>query len=495
MDHRQAIFTKSQRERADLYRRHHSSILGHAHDDRVIAALENGSLTDVPYTAADIKNAATIHGPCTECLRAKGTRHRKTGSYPRQPSAPGELLAGDIFYIMGVMFYLLTCRMVNLRIVIRLKNKSASQIMAATDNALAIWKGFRATPKIISWDQEPAMVATAHEIWAKHGIKVEFTPPDGHEKVAERNVRTIKEHVYASILSLGHAIDDVMLEGIVRDTVTMLNYLPTAEVDRSAPRTILDGERLNFKRWSRFSAGQVGEFEIPYPDRSPGTRKELGYILCHQGDNAIVRLLPSGKRTVVRSAHFTALEKTPGIIKLIEEGISAGQKQRYNDLLADIAEHYAHIPAPMQDLQDSPTAPPKVNESAPHIGQDYAGSINFLASPSAPELPHAELPSPDTPDIVATHDLLTEDTHDQILAPRVIQVEEPAHATPQLPATPSPLLSDVLRGQAPKNLRGSMRSRLTPSQYTTTPRVTCPQLSAPNSTGRRRRRRPELRKS
>lgn len=93
------------------------------------------------------------------------------------------------------------------------------------------------------------MVASAHEIWAKYGVKMDFTPPEGHEKVAERNVRTIKEHVYASVLGLGHPIDDAMLEGLVRDTVTVLNFLPLAEVDRSSPRTIIDGERLNYGRW------------------------------------------------------------------------------------------------------------------------------------------------------------------------------------------------------------------------------------------------------
>lgn len=40
--------------------------------------------------------------------------------------------------LMGVMFYLITCRMVNLRIVIKLRNKSASQIMSATGQALGI---------------------------------------------------------------------------------------------------------------------------------------------------------------------------------------------------------------------------------------------------------------------------------------------------------------------------------------------------------------------
>ena len=121
VDRTQVVFTKQQRARADLYRAHHSSCLAHAHDDRVIAALQNGTLTDVPYTVADIRNAMVIHGPCAACARAKGTRHRKTGHYPHQPTAPGQFLAGDLFAIMGVLFYLVTCRMVNLRIVIRMK--------------------------------------------------------------------------------------------------------------------------------------------------------------------------------------------------------------------------------------------------------------------------------------------------------------------------------------------------------------------------------------
>ena len=123
VDRSQMVFTKQQRARADLYRAHHSSCLAHAHDERVIAALQNGTLTDVSYTIADIRNAMVIRNAA--CARAKGTRHRKTGHYPHQPTAPSQFLAGDLFAIMGVLFYLVTCRMVNLRFVIRVKNKSA----------------------------------------------------------------------------------------------------------------------------------------------------------------------------------------------------------------------------------------------------------------------------------------------------------------------------------------------------------------------------------
>ena len=505
VDRSQIVFTKSQRERADLYRKHHATTLSHAHDERVIAALENGSLTDVPYTATDIRNAAIMHGPCQHCIRAKGTKHRRTGSYPRTPSSPGELLAGDLFQIMGVLFYLLTCRMVNLRIVIRLKNKSASQIMAATSTAIGVWKGYGMSPKVISWDQEPAMVSSAHEIWSRHGVRLEFTPPDGHEKVAERNVRTIKEHVHASILSLGHAVDDVMLEGIVRDTVTMLNFLPTSEVDRSSPRTILDGERLNYKRWSRFAAGQVGEFEVPYPDHTSGTRRELGYVLCHQGDNAVVRLLPSGKRTVVRSAHFVPLEKSPAIIQLIEAGIGESQRQRYNDMLAEISEHHVHMPMALPVPSETTAVVSSGQEqtaSHPSAEAEY-DDINFFSEDPIQETATAaspvEQPSAPRDAIVAT----------EPTAPLPVEPTSPPPASrPAMPAVTSPTLASVrpalrshqpirslplpclgaLRERRPRSPRASTLSPRARRASLSTRPATCLLTSAPRHTAKRLRR-------
>ena len=312
------------------------------------------------------------------------------------------------------MFYLITCRMVNLRIVIKIKNKSASQIMAATGQALGIWKGFGASPRVISWDQEPAMVSSAHEIWARHGVKLDFTPPEGHEKVAERSVRTVKEHVFASILQLGHAIDDAMLEGIVRDTTTLLNFLPTAEVDRSSPRTIIDGERLNYRRWSRFAAGQVGEFEIPYPDKAMGSRKELGYILCHQGDNAVVRLLPSGRKAVIRGAHFTLLQKSPAIIKLIEDSISTAQKEKFNELLGEIEDHYGRsdslagdTPLPTVPLATpSPPSDDTVRTMEDQTEEATEEPINFFGTPDPTE--HPPEPAAELEDSPVTQDTTTQ---------------------------------------------------------------------------------------
>ena len=338
------VFTRRQRERAAQYNFDHSHCLGHLHHDRVIKALRTGMITDVPYTEADVRNALVIYGECPTCSRTKGTKHRQTGTYPVLPTYPGERLAGDLFTIMGILFSVISCRLIKMRCVTKLQNKGAMEVTRAIRETVDIWKGYGSKPRVLSWDQEPAIVSCAAEIWSKHSLRMEFTPPEGHERVAEREVRTIKEHVYSSILSLNHAVDEEMVEGIVRDTVTLLNFMPNSETLEVSPRSILDGERLNYSRWSRVYAGQVAEFEVPYVNQNKrGTRREIGYVISHQGDNPVVRLLPSGKRLVIRSGHVKIIDKSPAIIHLIEQGITGAKRRRYNDLLAEIAEYYAGL--------------------------------------------------------------------------------------------------------------------------------------------------------
>ena len=344
VDRTTLVFTKRQRERAAKYHFDHGHCLNHIHHDKVIMALRKGLIVDVPYTEADVRNALIIHGPCPTCSKAKGTRHKELGHYPVvMPERPGERLAGDLFAIGGILFSLISCRLIKLRCVTRLQNKGATEVTRAISECVNIWKGYGSKPKVLSWDQEPALVHCAAEIWTQHSLRVEFTSPDAHERVAERDVRTVKEHVYSCIMSLGHAVDEEMVEGIVRDIITLLNFFPNSETVDGTPRTYLDGERLNYERWSRVYAGQVAEFELPYAKAANrGVRMETGYVIGHQGDNPVVRLIPGGRRLVVRSGYIRPMEKTPAIIALIEQGIQGARRQRFNDLLCEIDDFFAH---------------------------------------------------------------------------------------------------------------------------------------------------------
>ena len=382
------VFTKSQRERAARYHHDHSHCLGHLHHDRVSRALRSGLLEEPAYTATDVANAQVIYGACPQCAVTKGTRHRATGHYPHQPQRPGERLAGDLFTIMGVLFMLVSCRLIKLRTIQRLTNKSAAQVMLGLNNTVNIWKGYGHQTKVISWDNEPAIVHSAPEIFSTLGVRMEFVSPGSHERVAERDGRTVKEHVYASLRQLPHAVDKRMVEGVARDTVTLLNFFPNSETEDQSARTFVDGERLNYARWSRFAAGDVGEFEIPYTNKS-GSRKEIGYVLEHAGDCPRVRLLPSGKEAVIRNAKFTRLAKSPAIIAMIEQGITGAKRQEYNDLLQEMSEfadmvateggdHPSQpdedrggpprsLPASLTQLPEPPTVtiPPRLAETEP----------------------------------------------------------------------------------------------------------------------------------
>ena len=108
----------------------------------------------------------------------------------------------------------------------------------------------------------------------------------------------------------------------------------------------------------------MAEFELPYAKQlNRGVRKELGYVIGHQGDNPVVRLLPSGTRLVVRSGHLNTVAKSEGIISLIEQGIQGAKRQRFDDLISEIQDFYSDR-APIRDTPvDIPV--PAMLEPAP----------------------------------------------------------------------------------------------------------------------------------
>lgn len=290
----------------------------------------------------------------------------------------------------------------------------------------------------------------ASEIWAQHSLRLRFTTPDAHERVAERDVRTIKEHVYASILGLPHAVDEEMVEGIVRDTVTLLNFLPNSELPGASPRTVLDGERLHYERWRRVHAGQVAEFELPYPEHNKkGVRREIGYVIGHQGDNHIVRLLPKGKRLVIRSSHIKVLDKSPAIISLIEEGISGAKRQKYNDLLAEINDFYSSHDENTTDIPEEPETTSTPMPPPLHI--ERPAQAPTLDTQTHPNEPTDSMPGPTDP---RTEHITHEEQHtaDPTSSPtrRASNPHGPTMELPLGPDEPPPLVRETIAARKPK---------------------------------------------
>ena len=138
---------------------------------------------------------------------------------------------------------------------------------------------------------------------------------------------------------------------------------------------------------------------MPYAkEKGKGTRKEIGYVLCHQGDNPVVRLLPEGRRVVIRSGHVNVLEKSPAIVKLIEDGITGAKRQRFNDLISEIQDFYdseeepqqvpvrSYLLDPVPTDKTETTAQPAQDEHAEDPTHHSSNDIQLIE----PQIPHPD---------------------------------------------------------------------------------------------------------
>ena len=53
---------------------------------------------------------------------------------------------------------------------------------------------------------------------------------------------------------------------------------------------------------------------------------------------------------MIRSAHVNVLEKSPGIIALIEQGIQGAKRQRFNDLISEIDDFFGDPDLPREEM-------------------------------------------------------------------------------------------------------------------------------------------------
>ena len=176
----------------------------------------------------------------------------------------------------------------------------------------------------------------------------------------------------------------------------------------------------------------MAEFELPYAKQlNRGTRKELGYVIGHQGDNPVVRLLPSGKRLVVRSGHLNTVAKSEGIISMIEQEIQGAKRQRFNDLLSEINDFYSDRVAMQEIPSDIPR--PAMQEQFPepeHILEQDTISFGSLPATGPPR----DIPSASSPDQPTSGPAEENLVNDEPNAEPLPTIPRPADTPAQVPA-------------------------------------------------------------
>jgi hypothetical protein len=152
----------------------------------------------------------------------------------------------SLLHLCGVPYLYTVDRLTKYAIGLRLNSKSAAQLFVGLRKVLGIWKGFGIKPSILSFDREPAVNAIAAEIWSENKLKRIMVPPESHERLVERAIRPLKEHVLACCERYGCiAFPRIVVEGIFFGYITLQNYLPNGDTFPESPKPFISGERLD----------------------------------------------------------------------------------------------------------------------------------------------------------------------------------------------------------------------------------------------------------
>lgn len=332
------------RDRALLSKLYHDGSLCHLSAPRTKDALKHGLFVNSPISGVDVDNANYLYGPCPICIAAKGTRPPTTGHFSDHPTVIGEKLVADIFYIWGHLLFLTSDRLVHLKIGTFPRGKSTKSLLNAVTNVVNRWKGYGRTVKEIASDREAGLLAAAPQIFAELGVTIIPRTAEGHEKLIEREGRTVKEAVYAVAKgwkSRGMRIPKVAIPHIIGDVLTIENRSPNSQTYPESPMGMLQGTRLDLTKIGTSGVGTFGMFWVPY--RKAQDRRELGIIIGHENYNPIVLTLPEGTVAVVRDRRFEVLPDHPKYVDWVNElrdadGITE-YENGYNDLEKELREH------------------------------------------------------------------------------------------------------------------------------------------------------------
>ena len=467
--------TVSQVRRRDLVVADHRGPLLHLSMHKTLLALKSGTLLNSPYTEFDAINAVETM-PCNDCTLARGTRPPATGTFPTPPTAAGQYLAGDIFYVWSKPFLLITDRLTKYKVVVSLTAKTMNAVQGGIRKILDVWKGFKCTPQFLSFDREKSVLALQADLWSSDSLQILAQPPEGHEKLAEREIRTIKEQLYANLVSLPCRLPRSAVIGLITDIVTLQNFVPNNETFPHTPKSILTGERLDIAKWSAFSAGTFGHFYVPY-NEGKGHRYELGYILCHENYLPKVLLLPKGVVTVIRDKRYQVVTATTAHYRMLDDLCGGQDKANYEELFQELQEDFGSnadaeeivpsapiirdvtIPAsnPQHSavalIPDVPVAPASAPFVSPEMQQDLT-PVHRSLQPSTPLL--VQPTSPESPS--SAPQIALEEPAPETLTPRrEVNFEDDALAMPQ-PSQARPQRSVTAASRQPGYYRNLARA-------------------------------------
>ena len=256
-------FTKREVDGAKLARKIYHS-LGCPTLESFKHALRTNLIKNCPITTQDAINAEQIFGPDIGSLKGKTTRKPPPVARDDYIEIPPEIknrdnltLCMDIMYVWGLPMLTAIDRTIRFRSLVSLENRTTKELYSGLDDILRFYNKAGYTISVIHCDQEfrRMMDVVADEL----DVEMNYTNTDDHQPEAERNNRTIKERIRATVNSLPFKkMPKVMIRKLAALCVKQLNLFPAkgGVSEYLSPYTIMTGKAVDYEKELKVPFGQ-----------------------------------------------------------------------------------------------------------------------------------------------------------------------------------------------------------------------------------------------
>ena len=239
------IFTKLQRDRAELAHRMHV-LMYHPSDDTLGALLDYNGVINAQITSTDLQNARIIYGQCRECSEAKP----RSGPIPNRkrfdntdPIAGTEIQT-DIVFVNGKPKLLTIVREITYGVYSPLEDKSSKVVLAAIKIHIAKLETPYKKIRTMVTDNDKTFTAMENDL-TQLNIKMDHAIPYEHCKRVERYVRNIRIKITIIQASVPFKIPLQWYDYLIPDVILKLNHTPNKHTTPHTPSMFVNGERLN----------------------------------------------------------------------------------------------------------------------------------------------------------------------------------------------------------------------------------------------------------
>lgn len=393
--------------------------LGYPSDARIIAAINNGAIVNLPCTSADVARATRVFGknntlkgktvtPSTTCMLDKTNQ---IDSVFRKD----QVLHLDIFQILGNHFLLGFAVPLGLLMVEPLASHSSTCIKNKLERMLNLLKKSEFLVTSAVCDNEQSLLNAIQAA----GLPADPVPPGRHDPIIERQIRQVKERARAIIHALPYLLPISLLSYLLSFVIASINILPSnsdyVEFPNLSAREKFLKRKTDFTRDIRISFGEfVQVFNNSNVALNSMTERTIDALAMFPANDVMgsVYFFNLSTRKLFKSSSWTVQPMPDRILTTIasidhqlpretfdtpDDNVDAPRReldQQHYDLAFDdvydathpapIAAHEANDAAAAVDALE-PVAP-ATDPVAAHPTDAPADALNLAAQPSGPTL-------------------------------------------------------------------------------------------------------------